>query len=69
MNIEKLKSIALLAARSIGVEIFGGDAIITPEGSIYIIDINDFPSFSAVRHEAAQAISNLIKTKSNEYRR
>ena len=62
----QLHATALAAARSIGVEIFGGDAIITPEGKIYIIDLNDFPSFSAVRDEAAQAIYNLITTKTKE---
>lgn len=60
---EELHAMALAAARSIGVEIFGGDAIITPESKIYIIDLNDFPSFSAVRDEAAQAIYDLINSK------
>ena len=62
----KLHATALAAAHSTGVEIFGGDAIITPEGKIYIIDLNDFPSFSAVRDEAAQAIYDLITTKTKE---
>lgn len=62
----RLHATALAAARSTGVEIFGGDAIITPEGDIYIIDLNDFPSFSAVRDEAAQAIYDLITTKTKE---
>lgn len=62
----KLHATALAAARCTGVEIFGGDAIITPEGNIYIIDLNDFPSFSAVRDEAAQAIYELIVSKTKE---
>lgn len=66
---EKLHTIALSAATAIGVEIYGGDAIITPEGNIYIIDLNDFPSFSAVRDEAAQAISDLINSKINNRKR
>lgn len=62
----RLHATALAAARSTGVDIFGGDAIITPEGDISIIDLNDFPSFSAVRDEAAQAIYDLITTKTKE---
>ena len=62
----RLHATALAAARCIGVEIFGGDAIITPEGDISIIDLNDFPSFSAVRDDAAQAIYDLITRKTKE---
>ena len=40
--------------------VFGGDAIITPEGHTYIIDINDWPSFSTCREEAAKLISQYV---------
>ena len=40
-----------------------GDAIITPQGEIFIIDINDFPSFSAIRDIAAKEIATLIMNK------
>lgn len=43
------------------VPIFGGDAIIAPDGSYYIIDFNDWPSFSACRLEAARAIGLMCK--------
>ena len=65
-KVEDLKETAFKAAEALGLSIFGGDAIITPEGEIYIIDLNDFPSFSAVRDEAAQAIYDLITTKTKE---
>ncbi len=54
------KRVAFEAADSIGVEIFGGDAIVTPNGDFYIIDLNDFPSFSCCRKEASEAIAKLI---------
>ena len=57
---EKLQTTAFKAAAAIGVEIFGGDCIISPDGEIYIIDINDCPSFSAYREEAAEEIVRLI---------
>lgn len=40
--------------------IYGGDAIISPDGTAYLIDLNDWPSFSACREEAAEAISHLV---------
>lgn len=62
-NPEELKSTAFKAAAAIGLAIFGGDGIITPQGDIYIIDINDFPSFSAVRETAAEQIAKLAVSK------
>jgi glutathione synthase/RimK-type ligase-like ATP-grasp enzyme len=59
-NSERLKEIAGKAGKAIGLEIYGGDCIIDNNGHIYIIDINDFPSFSAVRREAARKIAKLI---------
>lgn len=38
------------------LDIYGGDAIVDKEGNTYIIDINDFPSFSACRQEAGEKI-------------
>lgn len=61
-----LKDIAHRAARAIGLEIYGGDAIITPQGEIFIIDINDFPSFTAVREAAAAEIAQLITSKTKQ---
>ena len=57
---EKLREIALRATEATGLVIFGGDCIVTEKGEILIIDINDFPSFSVVREEAAKAIATLI---------
>ena len=58
-----LKALAQKAAIAIGLDIYGGDAIITPQGEIFIIDINDFPSFSAIRDIAAKEIATLIMNK------
>ena len=56
----KLKEIAQRAAKAIGLVIYGGDAIIDPAGNINIIDMNDFPSFTAIRKEAAREIAKMI---------
>ena len=47
-------------AEAVGVEVYGGDAIVRADGSFCFIDFNDWPSFSRCREEAAEAISQLI---------
>lgn len=56
------------SAETLGLYVYGGDAIITPESEIIIIDINDWPSFAPVRDKASQLIAELIyrKVKDNE---
>ena len=48
-------------ARLVGIEVYGGDAIIDSEGRFFIIDFNDWPSFSRCRDEAAEAIGKVTK--------
>ncbi len=56
-----LKKLAEQAAFLTGVAIFGGDAIITPEGQPVLIDLNDWPSFSRCREEAALEIVHYVQ--------
>jgi hypothetical protein len=62
-ELEDLAAQAELAAKSVNLEIFGGDAIITPEGKIFIIDINSWPSFARVRAEAAVQIARRLRAR------
>ena len=57
---ERLKELVFSAAEAIGLDIYGGDCIVNSKGEIFIIDFNDFPSFSAVRNEAAKEIAAYI---------
>ncbi len=57
---EALHRMVTKAANAIGLEIYGGDCIIDSGGNIMLIDINDFPSFSSVREEAAKAIAGYV---------
>jgi len=57
---EDLKTIACGISRTFGIEIFGFDVIVEPNGHIVVIDVNDWPSFSAYREKAASAITDLI---------
>lgn len=48
------------AADILDIRIYGGDAIITPDGSFSIIDLNDWPSFAPCRVEASAVIARAI---------
>jgi hypothetical protein len=62
-EVEDLAGQAELAAAAVRVEIFGGDAIVTPEGRIFVIDINSWPSFARVRGEAAVQIARRLRAR------
>ncbi len=60
---EYLREICQKASETLEVKIYGGDCIVAPDGSIRIIDFNDWPSFAPCRKEAAPYIAKcLIKT-------
>lgn len=63
----ELKRLAFSSAEVLGLDIFGGDVIISPKGSISVIDVNDWPSFALVRDEAAEHIGQLIHKKVLNY--
>ena len=44
----------------IGLEIYGGDCVLGPDGTVSVIDINDWPSFAYFRNEAANAIVERV---------
>ena len=62
-ELEDLAAQAELAAMAVRVEVFGGDAIVAPDGKIYIIDINSWPSFARVRAEAAVQIARRLRLR------
>jgi len=51
-----LSHAAGIAAHALGLEVWGGDAVIKGD-RFSIIDFNDWPSFERVRNEAARAIA------------
>jgi hypothetical protein len=55
-----LRKAALDAATALGLEIFGGDAIIQPSGEPMIIDLNAWPSYALYRDRAAKAIADHL---------
>jgi hypothetical protein len=59
-QVEALQHEVLRLAAAVGVSVYGGDAIVRPDGSFCLIDFNDWPSFSRCREEAADAIASLV---------
>lgn len=55
-----LRKICSDAAEILDVQIYGGDCIIDADGSIRIIDFNDWPSFAPCREQAAPYIAKSI---------
>ena len=53
----ELRRLAHHAAQAIGLEIYGGDAVVTPKRDVMLIDFNDWPSFSRCRGPAARGIA------------
>ncbi len=57
---EQLKTICHAAARELNIMVYGGECIQAADGSLTIIDFNDWPSFSACRTEAAANIAKAV---------
>jgi len=66
-DVDNLNRLAQSSAEVLGLFIYGGDAVIAEDGSIKIIDINDWPSFAPIKNEAAKQIAKLIFNKARNY--
>ena len=60
---ETFRRIGDRAATLLGIRIYGGDAIVTSDGQISLIDFNDWPSFAPCRKEAARHIAGCIDSE------
>lgn len=57
---EMMRDICRKTSEILDVKIYGGDCIIDPDGTVRIIDFNDWPSFAPCRKKAAPAIAKCI---------
>jgi hypothetical protein len=55
-----LRRAAFDAAAALGLEIFGGDAIIQANGEPVIVDVNAWPSYARYRDRAAEVIADFL---------
>ena len=60
---EALAAAARTAARALRLEVWGGDAIVTESGGIFVIDVNAWPSFALYREEAAARIAAHLSAR------
>lgn len=59
-NEDELSTVADKAAATAGLDVYGGDCIVREDGTFCIIDLNDWPSFSRCRADAAKAIAKRV---------
>ena len=57
---QTLQTLCNEAAKVLHVEVYGGDCIVDEEGTIRLIDFNDWPSFAPCREAAAPYIARRI---------
>ncbi len=58
-SLEQIRETAELAALKLGLQVYGGDIVVT-EDAHYLIDINSWPSFAICREEAAEQIASCL---------
>lgn len=56
-QVAPLRAVAERAAAAVGLEVFGGDIVCVDDGSVMLIDLNDWPSYAPCRLAAANAIA------------
>jgi len=56
--------LAEAAAAALGLEVFGGDFIREANGRLWLIDLNDWPSYAPCRAAAAEAIAQYANAQS-----
>ena len=63
VDMDALTAVAERVSALLGVDVYGGDAVVGDDGKITIIDFNDWPSFRTCTVGAAQKIADLIMSK------
>jgi hypothetical protein len=66
IDYERLNTLAWQASEILGLDIYGGDCLLTSDGTLYLIDINDWPSFRGCRPIAATHIAQHILTQAQQ---
>jgi hypothetical protein len=67
-KVNDLHEVCRKAAKVLQIHIYGGDAVVSPEGIIRIIDFNDWPSFAPCRQQAAPFIADSIYNRMIQYK-
>ena len=65
-SVEELKIQSDKAAEALNVPIYGGDCVVSADGTLRIIDFNDWPSFARCREEAGGKIAECIYNRAKK---
>lgn len=68
-DIEGFKEMCQKASDIMDVKIYGGDCIVNADGTVSIIDFNDWPSFAPCRAEGALAIAKCVLKSIKDWKR
>ncbi len=66
VDIQALTTVAERISEILGVDIYGGDAVVGADGAITVVDFNDWPSFRSCTIGAAQMIATLIMKRTDD---
>jgi GNAT superfamily N-acetyltransferase len=58
-----LRELAAAGARALELEVYGGDCIRDVQGALWLIDLNDWPSYAPCRFVAADAIAVYLEAQ------
>jgi hypothetical protein len=58
-----MRSLAEAGAAALELEVFGGDCVRDRENSLWLIDLNDWPSYARCRFEAGDAIAAYLQAR------
>jgi hypothetical protein len=67
-DVAALNRLVSRAALAAGLDVFGGDVIVSSDGALTLIDLNDWPSFASCREPAAEAIARYLMRHVNGIR-
>ncbi len=59
--LRQVDAVGRRAADTLGVEIYGGDCVIGADGEVNLIDLNDWPSYSACLFGASKSIATHLE--------
>jgi hypothetical protein len=64
-EVDSMRALANAGAVALGLDIFGGDCVRAPDGTLWLIDLNDWPSYGRCRSAAASAIADYLDVEAS----
>lgn len=55
-----LRQLVVQAGNALGLEVYGGDCVVTSRGDLVLLDVNDWPSFRPCQAQAAIRIAEYL---------